>query len=287
MYAGFITPKRVIKKVGIHQRLDAAGYRMIEPYLPIDGSFPPIKDILHFEGYNGPDGLNSKIGLRPKGLKPKDPHEHNPSHLYDPATDSGEVPHHIESHYKSLVDALKREDSIRASFEASWMAHYIGDGLTPAHHWPLEHKIAEAAEKASRSLKNGDTGKFAAQFQKHWAIWGAKGHMTTHMNFELGIAFALLIFPIRPIFSEYELSRALRLGPVEYFKSEARAVAELDLYERFYREGWTNDLALIIKNQLAPRAASCIGLLWLMALLEAGQQLVEQAEATRASQPAL
>jgi 16S rRNA (guanine966-N2)-methyltransferase len=228
MYAGFITPKRVVKRVGIHQRLDMAAYRMISRFLPVDDGFPALGDILHFEGYNGPDGLKSKMGLKPKTKD--DP---GPSHLYDPVTDTGEVPVHIQNHYAGLVESLKTGDMVRAAFEAAWMAHYVGDGLTPAHHWPLEEKIAEAAEKSAKNIRGEDTSKFTAMLKKNWAVWGAKGHMSTHMNFEMGIAFALLIFPIKPQFSEHELARARELGPVEYFKAEARAVASLDLYNQF------------------------------------------------------
>lgn len=275
MYAGFITSKHVVKKVGIHQRLDAAAWHMIEPYLP-EGSFPTLKELLHFEGYNGPDGLNTKVGLRPKGLQPKEEADHgpNPNHQYDPITDTGEIPTRIHSHYDALVRTLLEGDMIRSSFEAAWLAHYVGDGLTPAHHFPLEQKISEAAESAAEDLKAGDTSKFAASVKKNWAIWGAKGHMTTHFNFEMGIAFALLLFPIKPEFSEHELARARELGPVEYFKAEARSIAALDLYSQFYRHGWTNDLAVTAKNRLAPQVARTIGTIWLLALLEAGQKLV-------------
>jgi hypothetical protein len=247
---------------------------MIERFLP-DGAFPEIKDILHFEGYNGPDGLNVKShGLLQ--LKLRQEGDEKPSHFYDPRSESGEIPHLIQTHYDALVGCLKRGDMIRAAFEASWMAHYIGDGLTPAHHWPWEDKIAEAAAKASNDLKSGDAGKFTAFLKKNWAIWGAKGHMSTHMNFEFGIAFALLIFPIQPEFSDVELGRARSQGPVAYFKGEAREVAGLELYERFYEQGWNADIATIVRDQLSPQIARAIGTIWLLALLEAGQQLAEQ-----------
>ncbi len=275
MYAGFITPKRVVKKAGIHQRLDMAAYKMIAHYLP-DEAFPSLKAILSFEGYNGPDGLKSKLGLHPKGSRPEDKDSHEPSHLYDPVTDTGEVPMHIDNHYRGLVDCLVAGDMVRASFEAAWLAHYIGDGLTPAHHFPLEDKIAEAASKVSRDLTDGRFVKFSGQIKKNWDIWGAKGHMSTHQNFELGIAFALLIFPIRPQFTDIELGRARSLGPIEYFKAEAREVAGLNLYERFYKEGWNSDIANIIKKVLAPQAARTIGIIWLLALLEAGQRLATE-----------
>jgi len=280
MYAGFITPKRVVKKAGIHQRLDVAAYKMIARYLP-DEAFPDIADILKFEGYNGPDGIKSKVGLKPH-IKEND----EPSHLYDPVTDTGEVPMHIANHYRGLVECLEKGDMIRASFEAAWLAHYVGDGLTPAHHFPLESKIAEAAAKAAPHFGDGSIAKFASFMKRNWEIWGAKGHMSTHQNFELGIAFGLLLFPIRAEFDDTELARARNLGPVEYFKSEARDVAGLNLYDRFYKEGWNNDIASTIKKTLAPQTARTIGLIWLLALLEAGQRLAtsEIAEAVEANE---
>lgn len=257
MNSGFVTSKRVIKRVGIHQRFDTAAYRMIGRFLPEDG-FPTLPDIIYFEGYNGPDGL-----------KVKSPGVNEPSHLYDPATDAGEVPLHIANHYAALVASLKTGDKIRGAFEASWLAHYVCDGLTPAHHWPLEEKIAEAAQTA----KNPDAAKFADVFKKHWAIWGIKGHLSTHFYFETGIAFALLTYQIRPVFSDEELAKARRLGPVEYFKDQARDIATLHLYERFYRESWSADLMTSIKNRVAPQTARTIGLIWLLALLDAGEQI--------------
>jgi hypothetical protein len=271
MYSGFVTPRRVVSRLGIHQRFDMAAYRMIKPYL-VPSSFPTIKHIVHFEGYNGPDGL-----------KVKSPGVNEPSHLYDPATDTGEVPGHIGNHYIQLVDSLRTGDHTRAAFEAAWLAHYVGDGLTPAHHWPLEDKLAEAAALASPAVRRGDSTKFAAMLKKQWAIWGAKGHMSTHFNFEMGVAFALLTFPIRPQFNDTELIRAQNLGPVEYFKAEAREIAALGLYEQFYKSGWTTDIAASVKNVIAPQTARAIGLIWLLAVLEADQQRVTQGHAQAAS----
>lgn len=270
MYAGFVSPRRTVSRLGIHQRFDMAAYRMIKPYL-VPGAFPDIKDILHFEGYNGPDGLKSKTGLKPKTKD--DPH---PSHLYDPINDSGEVPLHITNHYAALVDCLKREDMTRASFEAAWLAHYVADGLTPAHHWPLEEKVAEAAAFVPEAVAR-DPKRVAGLVRKHWSLWGAKGHMSTHFNFEMGVAFALLLIPMRVSMSETELARARQLGPVGYFKAEARDIAELHLYEQFYRQGWTADLGSQVKNRLAPRTVRAIGVIWLLAILEAGQQLAIEA----------
>jgi len=261
MYSGFVTQTKVIKRAGIHQRFDMAAYKMIKPYLP--PSFPTQKDIIHFEGYNGPDGL-----------KVKNPDEAVLSHLYDPATDTGDVPMHIANHYARLVESLKAGDPIRSAFEASWMAHFIGDGLTPAHHWPLEEKLYEAREAAQdAALDDKDFARLMAQAKKHWALWGSKGHYSTHFNFEMGVAFALIMVPIRATFDEAMLAHARRLGPIEFFKEKAREVADLHLYERFYKEGWNNDIATIIKNDIAPTTAAVIGYIWLLAILEAGQEL--------------
>lgn len=266
MYAGFITPTKASRHVGVHQRFDQAAYRMIEQYLPAD-TFPSIRDILKFEGYNGPDGIKSK-----QGLKYKTVHDHAPSHLYDPGSETGEVPEHIANHYAGLVECLTTGDRIRASFEAAWLAHYVCDGLTPAHHYPLEEKITEAVERAQDAVEAGDESKLRANVRKHWAIWGPKGHLTTHIiNFEMGIAMALVFLPIKAEFSEDELARARDVGPVAYFKSEARKIASLDLYDRFYQSGWTNDIASIVKNTLAPVTTRAIGTIWLLAMLEASQ----------------
>ena len=122
MYAGFISTKRVVKKLGIHQKFDTAAYNMIEPYLK-DGTFPKLKDILHFEGINGPDGVK----VKQHGV-------HDPSHMYDPVNDQGVLPKLIRAHYLKLVKSLRANDRVRSSFEAAWLAHYVVDGLTPSHH---------------------------------------------------------------------------------------------------------------------------------------------------------
>jgi hypothetical protein len=261
MYSGFVSPHKTITRIGIHQRFDSAAYRMIEPLLPPD-FLPPLAEILEFEGFNGPDGL-----------KVKSPGVNEPSHLYDPATDTGQVPANIQMHFDNLVLALKAKDEVRASFEAAWMCHYVCDGLTPAHHWPLEEALAEA-DAPPLVLPVGDNAKrFSAQIKKQWLIWGAKGHLSTHHNFELGIVFALAAVTIKGKFDLAELQQARADGPVDYFKRQARHVAELDLYGKFYKHGWTTEIAKGIKNVIAPVSARTIGLILLLAAEAAGGQL--------------
>jgi len=273
MYSGFITPTKVVPRLGIHQRFDLAAYRMVEPYLP--ATFPKMKAIYHFEGYNGPDGI------KVKSLGVNDPsHKYDPSHMYDPVTNTGHVPRLIMNHYRSLVEALRRDDTIRAAFDASWMAHYIGDGLTPAHHWPLTDKVLEARDLVMAVEPDAkDLVRFMALAKRNWALWGAKGHYSTHFNFEIGIAVALMVVPIRPKFDEAVLAHAGRIGPIDFFREQALQISDLNLYNRFYKEGWNNDIATIVKNEVAPLGAATIGYIWLLAILEAGQSLAIDAAA--------
>jgi hypothetical protein len=253
MYAGFITTKRVVRRLGIHQRFDAVAYKMIAPYLR-KGTFPSLKQVIHFEGINGPDGVKVKsLGTQ------------DPSHMYDPVKDEGVLPELIQGHYDSLVKELREKDMVRASYDAAWMAHYIVDGLTPAHHYPYDEKKAELFGEDS------EIGTLA----KHWRWLGGKGVLSTHLNFEIGVASTLLLMPIRAKLDQSVLAEARKLGPVAFFKREARSVAGLDLYHRFYREGWTGELARVVRGQVAPHATNVVGIVWLLAYLEASEQDVK------------
>lgn len=279
MYSGFISTKRVINRLGVHQRFDVAAHQMISPYLK-SKSWPTTPQILHFEGYNGPDGI-----------KIKSPGVDDPSHFYDPFNDVGELPEHVKNHYNGLVAELREQDLVRAAFEASWLAHYVVDGLTPAHHYPYVEKIVELREgedavrkrskKRNQPLRNDATSKLGKGLvvgdtvrqtvKNNWALWGGKGMVTTHINFEIGIATTLLFFPLKIKLNESLLAEARELGMMQFFKRESRKVAELDLYERFYREGWTAELARVVRDQIAPHAVQVVGIIWLLAYLEAGQ----------------
>lgn len=268
MYSGFVTPKHVIKRLGIHQRFDIAAYEMVRPYFKA-GSFPAIKQILHFEGINGPDGL-----------KVKSPGQADPSHFYDPLHDKGELPEHITGHYDGLVAALTDGDMVRSAFEASWLAHYVVDGLTPAHHQLLEDEIAEicGGELPIRGffkyvISGGGT---MDSLRKNWAIWGGKGVISTHHRFEVGIAAALIGRPVRTQLDTAKLAHATSVGPLAFFKEEARQTARLGIYQRFQEKGWTNQAAAIVKRQIAPQTVQSTGIVWLLAYLEAGADLAKQ-----------
>jgi hypothetical protein len=254
VYAGFVTTKRVVKKIGIHQKFDTAAYRMIFPYL--DRSlFPTLNQILHFEGINGPDGIKVKsLG------------HHDPSHMYDPVTDSGVLPELLASHYNGLVAALAKNDRVRASFEAAWLAHYLVDGLTPAHHYPYDAKKEELFGCDSE----------VGSLRKHWHWLGGKGVLSTHVNFEMGVAATLLLYPIRCQLDDTELALARQMGPINYFKYMAKEMAEFNIYEKFYVKGWNVEMARSVRQVVAPLAARTVGIVWLLAYLEAGLQAVLQ-----------
>src|SRR5258708_39950832 len=126
MYSGLLITKHSGNWIGAHQKFNKIAYRLVLPEVDTK-MFPSIDGILHFEGYNGPDGL-----------KRKSAGHHEPSHFYDPLEGRGAVLAEIRNHYVLLVDALRKQDKVRSAFEASWLAHAITDGLTPAHHYPFE-----------------------------------------------------------------------------------------------------------------------------------------------------
>ena len=60
------------KLVGTHQQLDQAARKLLAKHLPRGRYFPNIKEIRHFSGALGPDGL-----------KRKSPDDDDPSHMFD------------------------------------------------------------------------------------------------------------------------------------------------------------------------------------------------------------
>lgn len=270
MYSGFITSKRVSNKIGVHQRFNSAAYKMVADFLR-PGHFPNLKDIHHFEGVNGPDGLKAKIG---KVGMPHNCSEHDdPSHMYDPVSDEGVLPQLIQAHYSSLVRALAARDQIRSAFEASWLAHYLSDGLTPAHHFPYDEKKEELFGHKSE----------VGLLKKHWGWWGVKGVLSQHLHFEFGVAATLLATRLKFALDPAALALARQIGVVEYFRREAIKIAKFNLYERFYAKGWNAKFAKIIQDQVAATSVQVIGIVWLLAYLEAGYLTAVEAVESQAA----
>lgn len=267
MYPGLTLTKHSGSWIGAHQRLNRMAYRVIMPEVR-SSVFPGIKTINHFEGTNGPDGLKRKSSGK-----------HEPMHFYDPSTDKGGVKAEITNHYKQLVVALKNQDKVRSAFEASWLAHAITDGLTPAHHYPYIEKLSELHEAGNHEVSRFKDKAFVHGKNKRetvkqtWKLVGSKGLLSMHVHFEIGFSAVLLGKKIVVRLDRLELERARKSGPLNFFREQARIIADLKMYERFYRKAWTVGLARQARRVLAPTIAQTVAIIWLMAYEEAGYPL--------------
>ncbi len=267
MYSGSTLNNHSGNWLGVHQKINRSARRALATHTNVV-NFPTMNKILHFEGKNGPDGI-----------KVKSPANDEPWHYYDPFDpEDMELLTLIDKHYNGLVENLKLKNNEKAAFEAAWLAHALVDGLTPAHHYPYEEELEilrGGEDKESRDtikdklIIQGDTKK--ETITKNWKMWGAKGLMSTHGLFEAGVAFTLAPNKIKkgnP--TPEELDHALDIGIKEYFMQTAREIAMLDMYERFYRRGWTAKLARETRNKLAPSITKVVVAGWYQALKEAG-----------------
>ncbi|MCA9327406.1 hypothetical protein KDA14_02650 [Candidatus Saccharibacteria bacterium] len=250
---------------GAHQKIDRLARRKFACDAA-DGPatlFPETKQILQFEGHNGPDAI-----------KRKTPAQDEPWHYYDPYDETDtQILDIIAEHYKNLVAALREENKTRASFEAAWLAHAVVDGLTPAHHYPYEKElqrlrggkgIESRTTAKEKILMPGDTMR--EKLRNNWQMWGDKGLLATHIAFEAGVA--LVILPLRFTRMRFQ-PRPKRTPYLEYFKSQATIVADLKLYEQFYVSAWTPKLAKRVRRELVPVIVSTVAYIWQSAAEEA------------------
>ena len=108
-----------------HQKLDRVAYRHLGRLIEDDVFFPSLKRIIYFEGQRGPDSTNLKNNSNVE----------QPWHFINPFDDADTgILKEIDWHYDKLVAALQAKDNLHAAYEASWLAHALVDGLTPAHH---------------------------------------------------------------------------------------------------------------------------------------------------------
>lgn len=255
--------------MGVHQKIDRVARRHIRQFLPGGNNFPTTKEILHFEGRHGPDGI-----------KRKSPGKDEPWHYIDPAKPHGELLEIIHAHQHNLADALGTGNRERAAFEAAWLAHAIVDGLTPAHHYPLEEKLSEL--RAGQGLETRNTvkeklvlpGKTRRQrLKNNWEFWGAKGVMTTHLNFELGVATAISTMRFDSLGFAHDLPKTLEKQSFDSeYISVLKDISHLGMYEEFSQKGWTRRLARVTKNKLIPEIVRMVMLAWLAAVKEAEQR---------------
>lgn len=251
--------------LGAHQKIDKVARRNLERLLP-DARFPSISQIIHFEGHNGPDAI-----------KRKSPAVDEPWHYFQPFDDNDtQLLKLISANYHALCVALRKNDMVRASFEAAWLAHAIVDGLTPAHHYPYEEKLVEL--RGGQGIETRTTFKekmlfpgetFRAQVSNNWQFWGSKGVFSTHLAFEWGVS--TLIMPLRltkslPTATDIELFT--KLGVEGWFRAVAQDVASLELYDDFYKRGWTTSIGRRVRRELAPRLARAVSVIWYAAAVE-------------------
>lgn len=268
MYSGTTLTNMSGNVMGAHQKIDRVARRHLGLMLSDNDAFPRIRQVLHFEGKNGPDGI-----------KRKSPAKDEPWHYYDPfAEDDTQLFEIITDHYKQLVDELKTKNMERAAFDAAWMAHALVDGLTPAHHYPYEEKLTELRGGEGIESRNTITKKLimpgdtaTEMIKNNWKMWGSKGLMTTHGTFELGVAS--LIAPLtfteaKPTKTDVKL--AIEIGIIELFRRHAHEIALMNLYEQYYEKGWTPRLANHIRTRLTPMIIKTVTLSWYLAAKESG-----------------
>lgn len=252
-----------------HQKLDKVARDHLAGLLGAGDAFPSYRDIVRFEGQNGPDATKLK----------NTPGEEQPWHFYDPYdTEDTEILGIIQSHYDALVGALKSSNRARAAFEAAWLAHALVDGLTPAHHYPYEEELQRLrggesrhtrTTLRSRALVKGVTRR--ESIKKSIELIGPKGLLMNHTTFEGGAYTLILAMRSRQrsIPSQAVLKQVEREGLVQYFKNRARVVADLREYERFIESGWTPKLAQEVRTQLIPEMIRMITVAWYLAAKEA------------------
>ena len=269
MYSGTTLRNDSGGMLGAHQKIDRVARRHVAPSVPSNINFPTSRQILKFEGKNGPDGIKRKSPARDEPWHYIDPTDHDD-------TDLLEI---IDDHVANLIAALADDDEIRSAFEAAWLAHAIVDGLTPAHHYPLEEKLesmrGEGLETRTNLRKKivmpGENRR--QLLRNNWELWGAKGIMTTHFMFEMGVSTTIAtkgLHAARP--SGNERIRVERDGVRALFLEAMHHIHHLKMYETFHKKGWTRSLARQTTDELVPTIIRTVTLAWYYAAVKANER---------------
>ena len=270
MYAGTTLSRSSGRIVGVHQKIDRVARRQLNKYISKSLDFPNIKDILHFEGVNGPDSI-----------KHMNPSQDEPWYFIDPTNpDDHELLTIIYDRMVNLAEAIKENNNVRASFEAAWLAHTVVDGLTPAHHYPLGEKIEELwgrprKDRAGIKDKNIIRGISKKDtILKNWEYWGAGGVFTAHIMFELGIASAIATDKFKTSGpTDYDIARLRTDGFEPLFRESLQKIYGLQMYDEFTKKGWTRHLATKTRRALIPEIIKVVTLAWFKSTIMAEESL--------------
>lgn len=270
MYAGTTFRNKSGSIVGVHQKIDRVARRHLKKHLSPNDSFPSITQILHFEGNNGPDAI-----------KRKSPSKDEPWHYIDPTkSDDRGLIVIINDHLFNLSRALGTDNQERAAFEAAWLAHAIVDGLTPAHHYPLNDKIEELWGKPHHerlTIKDKNIIKGINRrdtISKNWQYWGVGGVFTAHLAFELGVASMVAgqtFATSGP--SAADVAYVKKVGFEAVFMEAVHKIDNMKMYDEFGKFGWTNSLATTTKTVLVPEMIKIVCLAWFVATDEKMERL--------------
>ena len=251
---------KFINPYGDHQRFDRLAYKKLRTALP-DDFFPGIKEILKHEGLNGPDGqkFQDDVCEQQHFLDPSDP-------LSSPMME------HVWNHYDSLVKALRNHDLQDSAYHASWLAHGLVDGLTPAHHVPYPDMIKSLTEHhQDRNTYHGRLfvkgENFFDTIKRTYKFMGPKGLLMKHTLFECGAAISMQFFQAKN--TQIMRSAGSRVSLPAFYARSVEKVARLNMYFRFETSGFSASLVMDSRRTLGPTMVEVISTFWYHAAQEA------------------
>ncbi len=248
--------------IGTHQKLIRISRRLFAKHAPRGVDFPTAKELVYFEGMRGPDGLKRKC--------PDSPDQ--PEHFLIPNADNGRIWKQIEDCEANLKRALTEGNRERAAFEAAWMSHFIIDGLTPAHHYPLDDiknefmSESEYVEIFGKPLARKIEGETIREtVGKNIVYYGPGGHITKHFAFEYHIAKIVNSKKKETLTPRLKYSsRDIKsLDFKAEFYTSVNKIAALKMYERYKVEGWTKELERETIEILLPEIVKNVTIGWL------------------------